>query len=242
MARRKIDYTQIPQTLEDNPFFGIKLDEDQKKLRDAIWDDSIEIVFSNSPAGSGKSCIAVATAVLMHHFGKKQEIVYIMHPCADSQGYLPGTITEKSSVYFEGLYQALQTIGEDPDHVIRNESMIYQKTGEAYVTAITSSYTRGINLSAEGGMVLIVDEAQNFDEFALRKVLTRACKGTKVIVIGHSLQCDLRNKFTSGFDRCMKHFQSKNDPRVAVCPLTHCHRGFVAQTADEPWETFVGTF
>ena len=237
MARKKtIDYTQIPETLDDNPFFGIDLDEDQKIFRDAIWDDSKEIVFCDSAAGCGKTTIAVATAVLMHRFGKKQEIVYVMHPCADAQGYLPGTITEKSSVYFEGLYQALQVAGEEPEHVIRNESMVYQKSGEAFVKAITSTYTRGTNFQADGGMVLIIDEAQNLDEFSLRKVLTRACAGTKVIVIGHQLQCDLPNPSRSGFARCMQHFADKHDDRVAFCELTHNHRGFVAQVADETWD------
>lgn len=237
MARKRtVDYSQAPATLEDNPFFGLTLDDDQKKLRDAIWDDNVEIVFCDAAAGCGKTCVSVATAVLMHHFGKKQEIIYIMHPCADTQGYLPGTITEKSSVYFEGLYQALQTAGEDPDHAIHGESMVYQKNGEAYITAITSTYTRGVNFQAEGGVVLIIDEAQNLDEFSLRKVLTRACDGTKVVVIGHQMQCDLPNPKKSGFAKCMEHFRSKHDSRVAFVELTHNHRGFVARTADESWD------
>ena len=71
--------------------------------------------------------------------------------------------------------------------------MADDKDGMGFITAITDTYLRGSNIgSAFSPTILIVDEAQNFPEFALRKVLTRACEGTKVIVIGHTLQCDLK--------------------------------------------------
>lgn len=241
MARKKtFNYDNPPEKLSDHIFFGLELDEDQAAFRDAIWDSSKEIVFVNAKSGAGKSLIAVATSVLMVRCHRYDELVYIMHSVGDPHGFLPGTISEKSSVWFEALYQALETANEDPERVIKGNTLAQmdaQKNGEAFVTAITDGYTRGSNIGGNGThAILIVDEAQNFDEFSLRKVLTRACQGTKVIVIGHTLQCDLKHPEQSGFARCMKHFMKKNDPRVAVCELTHCHRGFVAQTADEIWE------
>ena len=229
---KQTDYSNAPETLEDNPFFGIRLDEEQKKLRDAIWDDNIDIVFVDAAAGSGKTTVTVGTSILLHHFGKFDNIVYAMHSVGDAQGFLPGTLSEKSCVWFEGLYQALITCNEFPEKAIRNTSLTAEKTGTGYVTAITDTYLRGSNI--EG--VLIVDEAQNYDEFSLRKVLTRACENTKVIVIGHQLQCDLRNSRQSGFARCMAHFKAKNNPRFAFCELHTCHRSLVAQVADEPWD------
>ena len=210
------------------------LDEEQKRFREAIWNDDIEIVFVDAKAGSGKTTISVATAVMAVKYKKYDEIYYVMHSVGDAQGFLPGTISEKSSVWFEPLYQALIEAGENPDQVVKNTAS--QKTGTAYVTAITDSYLRGSNLgTSENGAILIVDEAQNYDEFSLRKVLTRACKGTKVIVIGHTLQCDLPSGKRSGFKPCMDHFAKKDDPRVAFCTLTTNHRSWVANVADEPW-------
>ena len=210
------------------------LDEEQKHFREAIWNDDIEIVFADAKAGSGKTTISVATAVMAVKYKKYDEIYYVMHSVGDAQGFLPGTISEKSSVWFEPLYQALIEAGENPEQVVKNTAS--QKTGTAYVTAITDSYLRGSNLgTSENGAILIVDEAQNYDEFSLRKVLTRACKGTKVIVIGHTLQCDLPSGKKSGFKPCMDHFAEKDDPRVAFCTLTTNHRSWVANVADEPW-------
>lgn len=231
-----VSYRNPPKTLDDHIFFGLRLDESQKKMRQAIWDDDIDIVFVDAMAGSGKTTIAVATSVLAKKYGKINKLVYIMNSVGEAQGYLPGTISEKSSVWFEPLYQALIEANEDPERVICNSSMAAQKEGDAYVTALTTTYIRGSNIgNGEGRTFMIVDEAQNYDEFTLRKTLTRACAGTKVIVIGHTLQCDLPSGKKSGFKPCMDHFAKKNDPRAAFIELTTNHRSWVANVADEQW-------
>lgn len=233
-----------PEKLSSDPseFYGLTLDEDQIKLRDAIWEPNIDAVFVDSPAGTGKSLVSIATAHLMWEYKRYTDMVYVMHPVGDPQGALPGTITEKSSVYFESLYQALEIVTNDwPAKWIKKSSMAdpenmdYLKNGTAYITAITDTYLRGSNIGGKyKPTILIIDEAQNFPEFALRKVLTRACEGTKVVVIGHTLQCDLKGE-KSGFARCQEHFRRKNNPRFAFCELHNCHRSIVAQIADEPW-------
>lgn len=238
MAKRKIEtYSDPPQTLSGHIFFGMELDPDQVKFRDAIWNPETDIVFCDAKAGSGKTTVAVATSILMIDYQLYDDMVYVMHSVGDAQGFLPGTISEKSSVWFEPLYQALITAGKNPAQIISNSSMTNQKEGTAFVTAITDSYLRGSNIGSGKRTILIIDEAQNYDEFSLRKVLTRACEGTKVIVIGHQLQCDLHKSQRSGFASCMEHFRerTKKDPRVAFCELRTNHRSFVANIADEPW-------
>ncbi len=232
---RQPDVLNVPQNLSDHPFYGLHLDDEQKAFANAIWSPDTDIVFVDAVAGSGKTTVAVGTSVLLHRYGLFDDIVYVMHPISDIQGALPGTITEKSSVYFEALYQALMTANEMPERVIKNTSMAYEKRCEAFVTAITDTYLRGSNIGGANKTILIVDEAQNYDAFSLRKVLTRACDNTKVIVIGHGRQCDLLNKTASGFKACMEHFRRKNNPRFAFCELHTCHRSLVAQVADEPW-------
>ena len=224
-----------PENLNGHIFFGIDLDSDQVNFRDNIWDKDADIVFCNARAGTGKTFVAVATSVLLCQYGLFDDIVYVMHAVGDPQGALPGTISEKSSVYFEALYQSLITVGEWPDRVIKNTTMTTDKTGTGYITAITDTYLRGSNIGGASPTILIIDEAQNFPEFALRKVLTRACDGTKVICIGHDLQCDLHGE-SSGFIRCLNHFKSKNNPRFRFCELHNVHRGIVALTADEKWD------
>ena len=239
MARKikQVDYTDVPQTLKDHPFFGMKLDNEQMVFRDMIWNKDVDVVFVNARAGSGKTLIAVATSVLLYKYGIYDGgIHYVMSAHAEGrQGFLPGDSYNKNMPYMSGLWSALETIGEFPEKVIKGVTLEAEKTGDAYITAETSTYLRGSNIGGSSKKILIVDEAQNFTVPDLRKTLTRACEGTKVIVIGHDLQCDI-DWMRSGFTKCMRHFASKNNQRFAFCELTQCHRGLVAQTADEDWD------
>lgn len=222
--------------LKDHIFFGLTLDDEQLDFANKIVDDNIRAVFASSVAGTGKTTVAVCSAVLMVEAGMYSDIVYCTHPVGDAQGFLPGTISDKSSVWFEGLYQALVTANRNPDQVIADTSIVNMKNGTGFVKAVTDTYLRGSTIGSDGKTVFILDEAQNFDEHSLRKALTRANDNTKVIVIGHPGQIDLVNKSTSGFERCVRHFMDKDDPRFAYCELKTNHRGLVSRTADEDWQ------
>ena len=136
------------------------------------------------------------------------------------------------SFYYQPIYDAIEACGENPNIVISQEDAEAQKYGEPLVNCLTHTFLRGCNIS---GKVLILDEAQNYSVDDLRKTLTRACEKTKVIVIGHSGQIDLSNKSLSGFEKCIRHFKSKGDKRSSFHELTENFRGWVSQTADEPW-------
>lgn len=219
----------VPQTLRRHPFYGLELDEDQKKFRDAIWNKDKLIVYGNAKAGVGKSLIAFATANLLVEYGLYDGIVYVMFPCEENkQGYLPGDITQKSEVYFEPVYQAIIKCNLEPIRIINDESMTAKKTGDAYVKLLTSTYLRGTNFENK---VVIIEEAQNGTVEELKKVLTRCCDSCKVVVIGHTGQIDLKNKQSSGFQKYIDHF--KDEPYAEICNLTINHRGIVSSKADE---------
>lgn len=232
-AKRKITaepaVLDAPAVIRSDIFYGMTLDEDQEKFANAIWDKNIDIVFCNSKAGCGKTAVATGVANLLVQYGFYDGIVYIMSPYGErKQGWLPGTITEKSSVYFEAFYQALVNCNVNPNTAINTESMVNQKNGTGYITCITDTFLRGTNLD---NAVVIIDEAQNYTVPQLKKVLTRIGTKTKVIVIGHDLQCDLDDKKSSGFRLYMDHFADRE--RTAFCTLTHNHRGWISQWADE---------
>ena len=105
-----------------------------------------------------------------------------------------------------------------------NLSVIYYLS----ITCITDTFLRGTNLD---NAVVIIDEAQNYTVAQLKKVLTRVGSRSKVIVIGHELQCDLDSPETSGFAKYIEHF--KDQKRTAVCTLVNNHRGWISRHADE---------
>lgn len=232
MAKKMIqtnNYGEAPVTLNGHPFYGLKLDDEQIAFRDAIWNPEKLIVFCNARAGTGKSLIATATANLLVQYGKYDGIVYIASPTQEQkQGYLAGSIQEKSEPYFEPFYQALEKIGVNTYTALIDDVM-NQKNGTGYIQCMTHTFLRGCNFENK---VIILDETQNFYIDEVKKVLTRIHDSCKTIVIGHSGQIDLySHPDKSGFIKYLNHF--KDDERCAVCELTHNHRGWISSWADE---------
>lgn len=209
-------------------FYGFTLDPQQKTFVDAILSPANTIVFCNAKAGTGKTTIAMGAANLLVKDRRNDldGILYIVSPYGEQrQGYLPGSVTEKSEVYFEPAYQAMLECNLNPNSVVMKDSMTSRKMGEAYVKLLTHTFMRGTNLSNK---VIIIDEAQNFTVPELRKVLTRIHDDSKVIVIGHAGQIDIAAR--SGFARYIEHFRSF--PDGAICELTFNHRGKLSSFAD----------
>lgn len=239
MAARKkqktIDCHDIPETLDGHIFYGLTLNDEQIAFRDAIWDRDIDIVFANCRAGTGKTLVAVATAMMMREAGIIDGIVYMSAAGVyeHKQGLLPGTLEQKSQIFQIPLRQALLRIGYDPDYIISSDAyMLAQKDGTACITAQTDSYIRGVNIGDESSRVmLIVEEAQNFTRPALRTVLTRVGRGSFAVVIGQDKQCDLKYPQDSGFIPAIELF--RNEPWCRICTLTQSYRSRISEKADE---------
>lgn len=225
-----ISYYNIPETLDDHPFFGLVLDKDQKMLVDAVWKRDKKIYLIDSIAGSGKTLISTALGVLMVKYGIFSKVVYVTFPgiYEKTQGFLPGDLLEKSEPYFQPLYDALIEIGELPDHVC-NTSTEAVKNSDPYIECAVSTYMRGINLK---NAFVIIDEAQNADLNTLAKVITRINDDCIALVIGHSGQCDMYDKTQSGFTACID-YQTRNHPDIAQkFNFRTNHRGQISQYAD----------
>jgi len=219
-------YLNPPEKIS-NKFYGLYLDEEQYNFANSIWDPDNDIVFVNAGSGCGKSTIAVGMANLLVKYGFFKEIIYIMSPYGEqAQGWLPGTIEEKSNVYFEPFFQSMKQCNINPNVALKSSAEA-QKNKTGYITCITDTFLRGQNLN---NAVIILDEAQNYTASQLKKTLTRVGKNAKVIVIGHDKQCDLPFGKRSGFIQYLEHFRGHE--RAEICNLTVNHRGWISQHAD----------
>lgn len=210
-------------------FYDMILDPQQEAMVKAIKNPNKTIVFCNAKAGTGKTTLAMGAANILVKDKRNDYdgIVYIVSPYGEQkQGYLPGSITEKSEVYYEPAYQAMLECHMNPDADVCSDSMTKKKRGDAYVKLLTHTYLRGTNLQNK---VIIIDEAQNYTTAELKKVLTRIHDSCKVIVVGHTGQIDIAHG--SGFDRYLKHFDGQE--RCEICELTTNHRGWLSTFADE---------
>lgn len=203
-------------------FYGINLTEEQRAYADSIFDNQLTIV--NAKAGTGKTTIAVGVAHILD-----MPLVYTFSPVEEgSIGHTPGSVEEKERKYITPLLDALSEIGVDPRFAIKSENNPEMINERAWVDAKSHTFLRGSNIK---NSVVIIDEAQNMTRGELKKVLTRIHDSSKVIIIGHDKQCDLKNPAKSGFVPYIEHY--RNEPYANVVELTKNFRGRLAAKADE---------
>ena len=195
----------------------------------------MDAVICESCAGSGKTTVAVGTAIMLVEYGLYSGIIYqVAGGVYESrQGLLPGTLQQKSQPLFAPLYQAVARLGYDPDHLIASDdNMAAVKEGTAFITAQSNSYIRGTSFGEhDSPAVVILDEAQNYTLNDLRTAVTRVNDGSKLIVLGQQKQCDLKYRQDSGLPRMIDLFRREDWCRI--CTLTRNYRGKISTLGDE---------
>ncbi|MBM3488395.1 MAG: PhoH family protein [Alphaproteobacteria bacterium] len=147
------------------------------------------LVFALGPAGTGKTYLAVASAVAMMNAGKVDRIV-LSRPAVEAGerlGFLPGDMREKVDPYLRPLYDALFDMLPG-DQVARKLA-----SGEIEVAPL--AFMRGRTLS---NAFVILDEAQNATKVQMRMFLTRLGDNACMVVTGDLSQSDLPSPAESG--------------------------------------------
>jgi len=204
---------------------------EQLDYMEDFFDDKVEIIFSDSRAGTGKTFITVACCYA-DYLNKGKEMHFVVAPLPNDIGMLPGTQFSKEKVYFQGLYDALLELGMIPERVIYEavgdmENVDSKFFDDCWVRSVSHTFLRGANVSCN----LVCEESQNFKRNELKKVLTRVKEGSTVCVIGSSIQIDLRQENKSGFVPYKEWFSEY--PGFKEHKLTINYRSKLANYADD---------
>jgi phosphate starvation-inducible PhoH-like protein len=141
-----------------------------------------ELVFGLGPAGTGKTYLAVATAVDMMMSGAIERIV-LSRPAVEAGerlGFLPGDLREKVDPYLRPLYDALY------DMLPGDQVMKRLANGEIEIAPL--AFMRGRTLA---NAFVILDEAQNTTPVQMKMFLTRLGENARMAVTGDLSQIDL---------------------------------------------------
>ena len=163
-----------------------------KSINQKIYIDSIrknDIVFGIGPAGTGKTYLAVATAVASLNLKKVKKII-LTRPAVEAGeklGFLPGDLNDKVDPYLKPLFDALNDM-LDFDTVSR---LIEREKIEIAPLA----FMRGRTLNDS---FIILDEAQNSTSSQMKMFLTRIGFNSKCIITGDVTQIDLDKNLKSG--------------------------------------------
>lgn len=154
-----------------------------------------DINFGIGPAGTGKTYLAVASAVDALNKEKVKRIV-LVRPAVEAGerlGFLPGDLAQKVDPYLRPLYDALYDLaGYD------NVTKLFEK-GVLEVAPL--AYMRGRTLNQS---FIILDEAQNTTPEQMKMFLTRIGFGTKSVITGDVTQIDLAKGQQSGLIEIQK--------------------------------------
>ena len=167
------------------------------------------LTFGIGPAGTGKTYLAVAMAVVAYKSGSVDKII-LTRPAIEAGeklGFLPGDLQTKVDPYLRPLYDALQELFGVDNYATLIERGIIEIAPLAYM--------RGRTLS---NAFIILDEAQNATNEQMKMFLTRFGEGSKVVVNGDLTQADLPRGVTGGLSRAVDILKELEG--VDVCVLT----------------------
>lgn len=158
-----------------------------------------DMVFGVGPAGTGKTYLAVVSAVSALKDGKVNRIV-LTRPAVEageSLGFLPGDLKEKVDPYLRPIYDALHDV-LGVEHTTR-----LMERGTIEVAPL--AYMRGRTLDDS---FVILDEAQNTTEEQIKMFITRLGFGSKMVINGDITQIDLPKGKRSGLQVALRKLKS----------------------------------
>jgi len=180
----------------------------QKKYIQAL--KSHELVFGVGPAGTGKTYLAVAMAVVAFK-NKEVERIILTRPAVEAGeklGFLPGDLQNKVDPYLRPLYDALQEF-----FGLETYKQLMER-GAIEVAPL--AYMRGRTLN---NAFIILDEAQNCSIEQMKMFLTRFGEGSRIVVTGDVTQIDLPKEKMSGLVHAIRVLDGVEG--ISVVKLTH---------------------
>ncbi len=177
------------ERIEKEFVYGIKpKNSEQAFAFNALLNDNVKLVALQGVAGTGKTLLALASALEQHK--KFQQIILArpIVPLSNKEiGFLPGDANDKVGPYMEPLWDNLKFIKAQFGENEKKHKAIQalEENGTIVITAL--AFIRGRSLS---NIMFIVDEAQNLTPHEVKTIITRAGENTKIVFTGDVNQID----------------------------------------------------
>ncbi|WP_258808335.1 PhoH family protein [Pseudidiomarina sp. CB1] len=202
----------------------------QAMAMNALLDPSIDLVILTGPAGSGKTLLALASALeLVIEQGIYEKIIVTRNTpeIAESIGYLPGTEEEKMAPWLAAITDSLEVLHKHDESMDSSLNYIMNK---ANIQFKSLNFMRGRSIQ---NAIVLLDESQNLTASQLKTIITRCGTGTKIICSGNLAQIDsyYLTAVTSGLTYIVERF--KDYPGSATVNLNGVVRSNLAQYAEE---------
>ena len=148
-----------------------------------------EVCFGIGPAGTGKTYLAVASAVNALETNSVRRVC-LVRPAVEAGerlGFLPGDMSQKIDPYLRPLYDAL--------HELMGFERVSKLIERNIIEVAPLAFMRGRSLNES---FIILDEAQNTTPEQMKMFLTRIGFGSRAVITGDITQIDLPRGTESG--------------------------------------------
>ena len=194
-----IELSNLPQTIPQAPVLLTRKSELHGRTpRQVDYLRQIQehdITFGVGPAGTGKTYLAVASAVDAFEREHVERIV-LTRPAVEAGerlGFLPGDLAQKVDPYLRPLYDALYDL------------MGFERVTKLFergcIEIAPLAFMRGRTLSRA---FIILDEAQNTSAEQMKMFLTRIGIGSRAVITGDLTQVDLPRGQKSGLGEAVQ--------------------------------------
>ncbi|MFT4833931.1 MAG: PhoH-like ATPase, partial [Flavobacteriaceae bacterium] len=169
--------------------YGIKpRNAEQSFAIHAMLNPNIKLISINGVAGTGKTLLALASALEQRRAYKQIYLARPIVPLSNKDiGYLPGDIKSKLNPYMEPLWDNLKFIQNQFKESDKEFKNITEMVNQEKLNITPLAYIRGRSLS---NIFFIVDEAQNLTPHEIKTIITRAGENTKIVFTGDIYQID----------------------------------------------------
>ncbi|MBK1440634.1 PhoH family protein [Parapedobacter sp. ISTM3] len=224
--------TQTLAPVSTAPVFRIKpRNPEQAFALHALLDPAIRLVSIQGNAGTGKTLLALASALEQR---KNYRQIYITRPVIPLSnkeiGFLPGDAKSKTDPFLAPIWDNLRFIKEQ----YADDEKMLGKIDELIATekiAITPlAFIRGRTLTK---IFFIVDEAQNLTPHEIKTIISRAGEHTKIVFTGDIYQIDTPylDAESNGLSYLIENV--KNHPLYAHITLQKGERSELANLAND---------
>ncbi len=191
-----------------------------------------DIVFGIGPAGTGKTYLAMATAVsaLLRREVSRIILVRPAVEAGEKLGVLPGDLYEKVNPYLRPLYDALY------DMIETEKANKLVERGDIEIAPLAFMRGRTLNDS-----FIILDEAQNTTTEQMKMFLTRLGFNSKTVVTGDVTQIDLPSGRSSGLIEVQKILDGIEGIRFVYFTNKDVVRHKLVQQIIKAYERYEGT-
>ena len=165
----------------------------QKNFVSGIQNNTVQ--FGIGPAGTGKTWLAVASA-LQDLLTKKIARLILTRPAVEAGeklGFLPGDLSQKVDPYLRPLFDALYDMA--------GAEMVDRLISRNLIEIAPLAFMRGRSLN---NAFIILDESQNTTIEQMKMLLTRIGFGSRAVITGDLSQIDLAKNITSGLGHAQR--------------------------------------